>query len=319
MGKMPNIIQLQTEIDNSFTSTYKLESYLGKGKNSHIYRGITQKHEIYLVKFIPRTNNYQKDIIEIGFMKALSLFRDSQKYINICHDFSLGDKYIIVIMNVFYGQDVGNFCNKIKDLSNKEYYHMIKQIMKYSLQSLSYIHKRGIAHQNLNLFSIIISCPNNKDIKYIKFVDFSNSCGNYFDTNSKKFINHKCNHIVNRMSKLPPEYNNKNELVNQIHKILKTKTKDSIELYMAKKDDIWVLGTMFWLLINRTSIGHNPFVDPFPEKYGQDYKQFRGDVKLKKLHNFVIQYMLTSVHNRKNSIDILDKFMLLEKYGWEYL
>lgn len=315
MSKLPNIVQLQTEIDNNLPN-YKLESFLGKGNNSYIYRGTTSNNHIYLIKFIPKTNDYKKEIIEIGFMKALSLFRNSQNYINTCHDFSLGQKYIIVIMNVFYGQDIGNFCHKIKDLYEDDYIGIIKQIIKHSLKSLSYIHKRGIAHQNLNLYSIVISCPDNKNIKYLKFVDFGNSCGNYLNINSKKFETHKCNQIMRRMNKLPPEYHKKDELVKQIQKIIKTNNKDNIELYMAKKDDIWVLGTMFWLLVNRKSVGENPFSVAFPENY--DYHEFRGHSKLEKLHHFIVNNILVDVQKRKNANEILNKFMLLEKYGWEY-
>lgn len=320
MSKLPNIIQLQNEVDNSLKSKYKLESYLGQGNNSYIYRGVTSNNNIYLIKFIKKSNDYENDIIEIGFMRALSLFRNSSEYINTCHDFGLGNNYIIVVMNVFKGQDLGNFCDKIKDYSDAKYFDVIKQVMKHSLKALSYIHKRGVAHQNINMYSIVLSCPDYENIQYLKMVDFGRSCGYYYDVKSNKYICKKCQDVVERMNKLPPEFHKKDELVSQIQKMMKSNTKDTIELYMAKKDDIWVLGTILWVLINRSGY-ENPFVKSFPDKvnkYGVDYRNFQGSGELKKLHEFVINNILVPIQNRKSAKDILNKMMLFEKYGWEY-
>jgi len=320
METIPNIVQLQTEINNNFSPAYKLESYLGKGSNSYIYKGINKENKIYLIKFIHKNDNYDKDLLDIGFLKALSLFKNSENYINTCHDFSLGQNYIMVIMNVFRGQDLKQFSNKIKDLPELEYSDMVTQLIKYGLSALSYIHKRGVAHQNINLSSMVISCPDNKNIKYLKLVNFSDSCGHYYDINKNKYLNKKCIYIVNRMNKLPPEYHKKEELVNNIHKILKN-SKDNVELYMAKKDDLWVLGTILWTLVNRKSVGHNPFAEPFPESTkmnNNSFIKFNGTKGLEKIHNFIVNNILVPVQDRKSANDLLNKFLLLEKYGWEY-
>lgn len=322
MSYIPSIIQLQTELDNSFRPQYKLESYLGHGKNSYIYRGITDKNHIYLIKFIPRDKHYHKNMMEVGFIKALSLFTDSKNYINTCHDFSMGDKYIIVIMNVFRGQNMNQFSDYIKNLQEYEYLDMVKQIVKRSLMSLSYIHKRGVAHQNLSLNNLVVSCPDGKNIKYLKLVDFGSSCGYYFDMQNRKFMNKKCKYIVNRINNLPPEYHKKEELIAQIQKLMKANDSKNVELYMAKKDDLWVLGTMLWSLINRPSIGNNPFSNHFPESNKLNkvnYRNFQGSPKLKKIHEFVIDNILVPVHSRKSANEILGKFLILEKYGWEFL
>ena len=319
---IPSIVQLQTEVDNNFRPTYKLESYLGHGNNSYIYRGIKDNNKIFLVKFIPKDANYQKNIMEVGFIKALSLFNDSNNHINTCRDFSLGDKYIIVIMDVFRGQNISQFSEHIKSLGDNDYKNMVKQIIKYSLKSLAYIHKRGVAHQNITLNNIVLSCPDGKSIKYLKFVDFGSSCGYYFDVNDKKYNNKVCKILVDRPSNLPPEYYKKKELISHIQKLMKSNDPKNIELYMAKKDDIWVLGTIFWSLVNRTLVGQNPFVNHFPEsnKINKvNYRTFRGNNDMKKIHQFIVDNILIPIQKRKNADDILDKFMILEKYGWEYL
>jgi serine/threonine protein kinase len=322
MSNIPSIIQLQTELDNSFKPQYKLESYLGHGKNSYIYRGITNSNHMYLIKFIPKDKYYQRNIVEVGFIKALSLFNDSKNYINTCRDFSMGDKYIIVIMDVFRGQNMNQFSNHIKNLHEYEYLDIIKQIIKQSLMSLSYIHKRGVAHQNLSLSNLVLSCPDGKNIKYLKLVDFGSSCGYYFDVHNKKFMNKKCKYIVDRIDNLPPEYYRKEELITQIQKLMKANDSKNVELYMAKKDDLWVLGTIFWSLVNRPNIGNNPFTNHFPESNKlnrANYREFHGSAKLKKMHEFIIDNILVPVHTRKSANEILGKFLILEKYGWEFL
>jgi serine/threonine protein kinase len=326
---IPDIVQLQNEINDGFKNNdvnkkYILNSYLGKGSNSYVYSGSTPQNKIYVVKFIPRKENYNDIILEIGFLRALSLFPTSSKYINTCHDFSISQNFIIVVMNVFRGQNIGQFSNILKNLPEMDYMDMIKQIMKHSLKALSYVHKRGIAHQNIAPNNIVISCPDGKNIKYLKLVDFIQSCGYYYDDNTKNYLNKKCNYIVSRHSKFPPEYYQKEKLVNEIKQLMKQTNKDTIELYMAKKDDIWVLGTLLWCLVNRRQLGENPLSYQFPEKYQMnqlqpDYRQFRGTSELQKLHQFIIKYMLVPVHNRQSANDILNKFIMLEKYGWEYL
>ena len=145
----------------------------------------------------------------------------------------MGDKYIIVIMDVFRGQNMNQFSNHIKNLHEYEYLDIIKQIIKQSLMSLSYIHKRGVAHQNLSLSNLVLSCPDGKNIKYLKLVDFGSSCGYYFDVHNKKFMNKKCKYIVDRIDNLPPEYYRKEELITQIQKLMKANDSKNVELYMA--------------------------------------------------------------------------------------
>jgi serine/threonine protein kinase len=327
MEDIPSIIRLQNEVNNSFKTKYKLESYLGKGNNSYIYRGISPNKNIYLIKFIPKKNDHRNILIEIGFMKALSLFPTSHKYINTCHDFNVSNAYIIVVMNVFRGQDINQFSNIIKLMPELEYLDMVKQILRHSLKALSYIHKRGIAHQNISPQNIVVSCPNGKNIEYLKLVNFGQSCGYYFNIDNHKFLNKKCKYIVNRMNKFPPEYYQKEKLITEIKALMKTNADDTVELYMAKKDDIWILGTLLWCLINRSQVGNNPLSIPFPENKDMleifsnenDYHTFRGMSSLKNIHNFIVNNILVPVQNRKNANDLLSKFMLLEKYGWEYV
>lgn len=323
--EIPSIVQLQNEVNNSFKSYYKLESFLGKGDNAYIYRCI-HNNNIYLIKFIPRTSDHQNKLIEIGFMKALSLFPTSSRYINTCRDFSLSPKYIIVIMNVFRGKDIIQFSESIRSYPEYEYTDIVKQILKQSLKAISYIHKRGVAHQNISPQNIVISCPDGKTINYLKLVNFGESCGYYYNANNNKYLSKKCQLIVNRINKFPPEYYQKEKMVGEIKTLMKNKTPDSVELYMAKKDDVWVLGTLLWCIVNRREIGQNPLTINFPENKDMmeiftnenNYQHFRGMESLKKIHQFIVNNMLVSIQNRKSANELLNKFLLMEKYGWEY-
>jgi serine/threonine protein kinase len=323
--EIPSIVQLQNEVNNSFKSNYKLESFLGKGDDSYIYRCI-HNNKIYLIKFIPKKQDYQNVLIETGFMKALSLFPTSYRYINTCHDFCLSSNYIIVIMNVFRGKDIILFSENIRSYPELEYADIVKQILRHSLKSLSYIHKRGVAHQNISPQNIVISCPDNKNITYLKFVNFGQSCGYYYSASNNKYLSKKCQFIVNRINKFPPEYYQKEKMVGEIKTLMKTNNPDSVELYMAKKDDIWVLGTLLWCMINRSQIGQNPLTITFPETKNMlkifttenNYNYFQGMSALKKIHQFVVNNMLVPIQNRKSANELLNKFMIMEKYGWEY-
>lgn len=318
----PSVDELEYELQNNFKTNYKLDSFLGEGSNSLIYRVITPHQKYYLVKFIPKTNSSHETILEIGFLKALSTFSTSYRYINTCHDFAVSPTYIIVIMNVFYGRDMVKICETIKTFPELEYMDMVKQIMRHSLSALAYIHKRGVAHQNLNPYNLVISCPDGKNIKYLKLVDFGHSCGYYLANN--KYLNKKCNLISNRTAKLPPEFHEKEELIKKIKDIMKNNNTNNVELYMAKKDDIWVLGTIFWSLINRKQIGDNPLELNFPETnslmdtllHRNNYQNFIGLPELKPLHTFVIDNILVPIKKRKSANEILNKFLLLDKYGW---
>lgn len=326
MEQIPSIVHLQTELNNSFKKPCHLDSYLGQGDNSYIYRGINPEKKVYLIKFVKKDKNLNKNLMEIGFIRAISLFPDSSKYLNPCHDFTISPNYLIVIMDVFRGRDMATFGPILANLNEYDYTEMVKQIIKFSLESIAYIHKRGVSHQNITPHSIVISCPDNKNIKRLKFVDFGNSCGYYLDPYNKRYLTQKCDYIVKRDTAFPPEYYQKDKLVTEISNLMKNNRRDTIEIYMAKKDDIWVLGTFFWCLANREEVGHNPFHKKFPETkdpvslFNQnDYRYFRGNQSLKKIHQYIINNILVPVHERKSANELLNKFLLLEKYGWEYV
>ena len=75
---------------------------------------------------------------------------------------------------------------QLKQLDNISFRFIVKRIIKSILHALTAIHKRNIAHQNLDDTSIIIShspsitVENNKNpIIKVKLLDFAMGCGNY--------------------------------------------------------------------------------------------------------------------------------------------
>ena len=67
---IPDIVQLQNEINDGFKNNvvnkkYILNSYLVKGSNSYVYSGSTPQNKIYVVKFIPRKENYNDIILHV--------------------------------------------------------------------------------------------------------------------------------------------------------------------------------------------------------------------------------------------------------------
>lgn len=98
---------------------------------------------------------------------------------------------------------------------------------------------------------------------------------------------------------------NINQLLATIKGIIKVDA-ESVELYMSKKNDIEKLGEILWSLVNRSVYSGK-----------ENCHNFKGQHKtMHRLHIFIVENLLKD--NPRNANEILNKFILLDKYGWEY-
>jgi serine/threonine protein kinase len=323
---------LQRIILGEFNNKLALNNHIGYEHNSSVYQGIynnNKRNLNVLVKVIPRkdTPNFNQLLLEIGFIKYLSKFVSSKKYISICYNVKLTNDYLIIIQELPIGITLKNFVIKIMDLGYDEYCRLICVLMYKLLIAINYIHVKGVAHRGLNPENIYVNYTNG-EILDVKITDFAVSCGKYIGISydSKKSNNHTNSYLDDYFCQTldflinPPEKFNISELVSRIKRLSKDQTRNGIYLYLAKKSDIWALGILFWKLLNKQKNGENPLDIQFPSNYqnNQSWKDFKGPSDtsklMKKIFESVIERMLSEIPKRAKSSDILENFVLVNKY-----
>jgi serine/threonine protein kinase len=124
---------------------------------------------------------------ELNILKYLSSNEVSREHINPYLDYKIYGNNLYTIFPVFKGYSLGHFQNYMSKLPQKEdYYKIAFYLIKSLLHSLSKIHETGIAHQNINQSSILVSTFIEPRKIAIKFTDFGLGCGK---TNSSIFKN----------------------------------------------------------------------------------------------------------------------------------
>lgn len=323
---------LQRVILGEFNNKLSLNNHIGFEHNSSVYQGIynnNKRNLNVLVKVIPRkdTPNFSQLLLEIGFIKYLSKFVSSKKYISLCYNVKLTKDYLIIIQELPIGITLKQFIIKIMNLSDGEYCRLICVLMYKLLIAINYIHVKGVAHRGLNPENIYVNYVNG-EILDIKITDFTVSCGKYIGMSydSAKTNNSTNIHLDDYFCKTldflinPPENFNITELVARIKRLSKDQTRNGIYLYLAKKADIWALGILFWKLINRQATGGNPLNIQFPVDYqtNQSWKTFKGPKDssklMKKIFDSIVERMLSEIPKRAKSSDILENFVLVNKY-----
>lgn len=285
------IHKVQSEVDTLFNSKKSRPNYqVDKDLGNNVYSAINDGKP-YIIKVIPIDQKNELSIVELGFIRALSVFPHSNSYINTCHDMAIGQSHIYTIYEILIGVTLSEFITKIH--KSPEYISFVIQIIKHTLKSLAYTHKRGISHRDICPDNIIISLKPSGIIDTVRLINFEKSCGHFMNVANNKFQTKKCN------------VKNIGELLSIIKDIIKVDM-DSAELYISKKDDIVKLGEILWSLVNRS-------VYPGKDKV----TEFKGQHKtMHKLHIFIVENLLKD--NPRNANEILNKFILLDKYGWEY-
>ncbi len=324
-----NIMEtLQQIILGEFNNKLALNNHIGYEHNSSVYQGIynnNKRNLNVLVKVIPRkdTPNFNQLLLEIGFIKYLSKFVSSKKYISICYNVKLTKDYLIIVQELPIGMTLKKFISQIKDLTYGEYCRLICVLMYKLLIAINYIHVKGVAHRGLNPENIYVNYVNGQ-ILDVKITDFAVSCGKYIGISydSSKQNSRLDDYFCQTLDFLinPPEKFNISELVARIKRLSKDQTRNSIYLYLAKKADIWALGILFWKLLNKKNNGENPLDIQFPVEYqkSKSWKVFNGSSEasklIRKIFESVIERMLSEIPKRAKSSDILENFVLVNKY-----
>ncbi len=320
---------LQNIILGEFNNKLALNNHIGYEHNSSVYQGVynnNKKNLNVLIKIIPRkdTDNFNQLLLEIGFIKYLSKFVSSKKYISICYNVKLTSDYLIIVQELPVGISLKKFITQIMAFSYSEYCRLICVLMYKLLIAINYIHVKGVAHRGLNPENIYVEFVNGK-IKNVKITDFAVSCGKYIgiSLNRNENNNHLDDYFCQTLDFLinPPEKFNISELVLRIKRLSTNQTRNDIYLYLAKKADIWALGILFWKLLNKKENDtNNPLNNQFPVNYKTDksWETFKGSSDasklIRKIFQSVVEKMLSEIPKRSKSSDVLESFVLVNKY-----
>jgi serine/threonine protein kinase len=341
-------------MENIISDIYKnkviVTKNLGKFKNIFIFEGLLIKSELdnkkVMIKVIQRSNssNFKNILMEVGFLKYLSKYVSSKKYIHLCYNAKLTKEFLIIVQETPTGITLTEFIKEIMKKTFEDYNRIVLVIMYKLLLAINYIHSKSVSHRGLNPDDIYINYdPVNNLITDLKINNFVLSCGKYdelteFQNNNinnktKKKNNNNINNSINSKYKFcdvidisinPPERFNIDSLVKQIQSLINNQTRESTYLYLAKKLDVWTLGVLFWKLLNRKDIKQNPLSLVFPSNYqkNKSWKTFNGyqDVNplMSKIFQVVVEKMLVEIPFRGKSNEILEEFIVINKYYDDY-
>lgn len=147
-----------------FIGKYNLGHTLGKGSFSIVKEGQdieTQAH--YAVKIIPKSNlNTEADIERFEREVRVLLKMDHPGIIKI-YDFLVDSSYFYLIMDLCKGDTLLNRILQPGMMDEESAKPLFKQI----LDTVTYIHEKGIAHRDLKLDNVLVE-PNGN----IKIIDF---------------------------------------------------------------------------------------------------------------------------------------------------
>jgi len=314
---------MASEINKIFGRALLLKDYLGEEKETKVYDAQYLDKNVQ-VKVVSRKNlkDFNQILIEIGFIKYLSQYVSSQKYIYGCRVMKLTDDYLYLVMDKPTGQTLNDLFKNLKLSDWNVYYRVVTMIMFRLLLGINYIHKKGVAHRGINPETIYVSYKDEL-VEDLRLSDFAASCGKYIGLplrKGQKGAYHKLCQTIDLGLVSPPEDQKIDYLVNKIKKLSKDQTRNSIYLYLAKKADIWSLGILFWKLLNRKSlnINNNPLDVEFPKDYqkNNNWKKYHGQKNklMEGIHKLVVKMMLSEIPNRSKSHEILETFAIHYKY-----
>ena len=336
-----------TKNKNTNTNTNTLNTLIKSNKtiigSTNLYNKDNHILEV-IVKIIPRKeiNNLNEMIIELGFLRYLSKYKSSQKYIQSCYLLKITKDYLIVVLEKPRGITLKNYLDNIIGLPFEKYYNLIIVIMYKLLIAINYIHEKKVAHRGVNPDTIYITYnQTDYNILELKLTDFSVACGNMVSLNSSntntenynqnsnnKIYDKFCQTIDLKLSTNPPENIKIDDIIEKIKTLSRNIKREKIYLYLAQKADIWSLGVLFWKLFNRKTIDIHPLNIKFPDishnsnqlNLTSDKYKYKGytnlkDIKLvKALYDNVVKYMLSEIPLRYKSNQILEEFITINKY-----
>uniref|UniRef100_A0A6C0E7Y5 Protein kinase domain-containing protein n=1 Tax=viral metagenome TaxID=1070528 RepID=A0A6C0E7Y5_9ZZZZ len=317
-------MEIEKEIINVFGSSCSLKNYIGDENETKVYYAKYQNKDV-LLKIISKKNieNFNNLLVEINFIRYLSKFTSSQKHIYRCINFKLTQDYLYLLLEKPNGQTLASFYKNLPEMDWNLYQKIITMIMFRLLLAINYIHKKGVAHRNINPETIHI-IYNDSLIEDLRLSDFAVSCGKYIalplqeNNNQTDYYYKFCNTLDLGIAN-PPENDNLDVLAKKIKSLSKNQTRNSIYLYFAKKADVWALGVLFWKLLNCNSFNKNPLDLEFPVDYkkNKSWQTYNGHKNklLEGVFDIVIKFMLSDIPERGKSNEILEKLAIHYKYN----
>ena len=191
--------------NNNAQLKYKIIKYLGVGIQGNLYLAVDSKGRRVICKEIqldsnPSNNAIQKQQLEfeLNILKYLSSNTVAKEHVNPCLDYKIHNDHIYTIFPVFRGYSLGHFHGYMSKLQKQDakqdatqdsYYKITLFLIKSLLHALAKIHDAGIAHQNINPNSILVSTFIEPGEIKVKFTDFGIGCGCPKDTDGNYYSN----------------------------------------------------------------------------------------------------------------------------------
>ena len=352
-----NINNLNFIINKNIDSDYKIVKYIGEGISGHVFLAnnnsdTKDKYPKLLCKIIAENddNVKRKLLIEIGMLKYLAN-TDVNNFINPCLKFGFVNDKIFTFFPAYSGYKIKTLKNKLIKLDEEDFIMVVTFIIRHVLLALSQIHKKQVAHQNLDDTSIIIDINlKNKEYKNnvkVKIIDFGLGCGIYkfipeyldlMKIESKKKSKKKNIKTVGKSKEnneddiyfekclTMPKYflsNLDDKKVMKDIKKLFTNLNNKKYIKLAQLYDMWCCGIIFYDLICCHTIGE-PYInaselDNLTEIQGwfNDFK-FKFDRKipdkLVPYKRMLESFILVPINKRKSANYCLEQCVLYEKF-----
>jgi serine/threonine protein kinase len=268
---------------NVTKNKYEIKKYLGEGIQGSLYMAFDVNNNKYICKQINlnttiNPNQLKQLQFELNLLKYLSSHKVTREYINPCLEYKIIDNQVFTLFPVFNGYSLYNIKKYLLQMNHSNYYKILFHLIKAILHGLAKIHQHNIAHQNINENSILVSTYTNNNEMKIKFTDFGLGCG----------VNN------NYMSNIIYDINscNSNTPLKITNSIIKNSSKNSSKnnsLYIAQKNDIILLCTIFIQLLL------------FFENIKLDLSQGYNDSIKEQLKNIIIEKFLSQIEKYRNS------------------
>ena len=331
---------------NKDKKKYSIKKYLGRGIYGDLYLVEDKENGEFICKILSVSSEIKKQILlEISILQVIEN-DENRKYIIPCIDYGIHKNLVYIVFPKFTGYKIKNLFSKLKELNSTNYHVLVSYIIKQLLLGLSIIHKKQIAHQNINDTSILVdldvkNMEDGVDKINLKFTDFGLSCGVYSVNEeiskllnkhnklySKESFNFKrCLDIPNYFVSANSNYNNSQNINdnvdNNIKSILKGLKNDKY-LQLAQLYDVWCCGIIIYNLIycksepdSHINVSildgiehHMSWYTKFKIKYNREVHP-----KLKLYEDLLKNHILVPINNRNDSKYCIDKIIIEEKYN----
>lgn len=213
--------------DRNDNLKYQIIRKLGNGTYGVIYEVIDTNNEKYVMKRINKNKLYglgltKRDVlVEVFSLKNLSVYPECDPHI-VCYKESYEDKInYYIIMQYIDGMDLVDYIEHLGGLNlDMDNTDKVLNIMNQCLLGLNRIHQGGYAHRDIKLENIMIGTD-----EQIYIIDFGFACNG---------ITIECISEKGSLPYIPPEL---------------AMGKQSDELELAQKHDIWSMGIVFYVLV----------------------------------------------------------------------